>query len=377
MSFNTMKKSRIKSIADFGQSIWLDFFDRDIMNTGKLEKLIHDDGVSGVTSNPSIFEKAIVGSLDYDEDINFYLENNLEIEKVFTAIEVKDIQRAADFFKPIYTHTKGNDGFVSIEVSPHLARNTNGTIQQARELWKAVNRENVMIKIPATKEGLPAIRKCTSEGININITLLFGLPRYREVTEAYISGLEDRISMHQPIDTIASVASFFLSRIDVLTDPLLAARNLRHLKGEVAIASAKVAYQMYREIFKTERFKKLESSGAKRQHVLWASTSSKNPSFSDVKYVEALIGEETINTLPLHTIDAFNDHGKVANQLENDLDKAKDVLSQLSKNGIDINMITRKLENDGIEKFNKAYAKLLNAIEVSKKKPVKLSSAVH
>lgn len=197
------------------------------------------------------------------------------------------------------------------------------------------------------------------------------------MTEAYISGLEDRISMHQPIDTIASVASFFLSRIDVLTDPLLAARNLRHLKGEVAIASAKVAYQMYREIFKTERFKKLESSGAKRQHVLWASTSSKNPSFSDVKYVEALIGEETINTLPLHTIDAFNDHGKVANQLENDLDKAKDVLSQLSKNGIDINMITRKLENDGIEKFNKAYAKLLNAIEVSKKKPVKLSSAVH
>lgn len=357
-----MKQSRIKNIHDLGQSIWLDFFDRNIMDTGNLKRLIDEDGISGVTSNPSIFESAISSSSDYDYDIADFSKKNVSREKVFFAIAIKDIQRAADFFRQTYEHAYGNDGFVSLEVSPLLAYDTNGTIQQARELWKAIDRKNVMIKIPATAEGLPAIRKCISEGININITLLFGLPRYKEVTEAYISGLEDRINANQPINEIASVASFFLSRIDVLTDPLLENRGLLHLKGEVAIASAKKAYEMYKDIFGSDRFKKLASKGAKRQHVLWASTSSKDPAFSDVKYVEELIGNETINTLPLKTIQAFNDHGNAEDRLENNMESATNVLAQLNDTGIDINIITQKLEDEGIEKFNKAYEKLLKAI---------------
>jgi transaldolase len=361
-----MKHNKIKSIHDFGQSIWLDFFDRKIMNSGELKKLINDDGVSGVTSNPSIFESAITSSSDYDEDIEVLSKKKISSEEIFFAFAVKDIQRAADIFKPTYEKTSGQDGFVSLEVSPFLARNTEGTINQARELWQAVDRKNVMIKIPATAEGLPAIRKCISEGININITLLFGLPRYKEVTDAYISGLKDRVKANKPIDKIMSVASFFLSRIDVLTDPLLDEKRLYNLKGETAIASAKKAYEMYKNIFGGERFKAFEAKGAKRQHVLWASTSSKDPSYSDVKYVEALIGNETINTLPLKTIEAFNDHGNAANRLEDDMEKATSILAQLNDNGIDINIITQKLEDEGIEKFNKAYSKLLKAIEMQK-----------
>ena len=361
-----MKHSRIKKVQDFGQSIWLDFFDRKIMNSGELKKLIDVDGVRGVTSNPSIFEKAISSSSDYDEDIAKLSQQKSNIEEIFLGLEVKDIKRAADFFKPVYEQTNGMDGFVSLEVSPHLAHNTEGTIKQARELWKAVDRKNVMIKIPGTAEGLPAIRKCISEGININITLLFGLPRYKEVTDAYISGLEDRIKNNQPIGQIASVASFFLSRIDVLIDPLLEEKGLSEMKGEVAIASAKKAYEIYKEVFNSERFKKLEAKGAKRQRVLWASTSTKDPSFSDVKYVEALIGAETINTIPIETLEAFNEHGKAESHLEDNLDKATHVLTQLKEKGIDINTITQKLEDEGIEKFNKAYDKLLEAIEKQK-----------
>ena len=361
-----MKHNKVKSIHDFGQSIWLDFFDRKIMNTGKLKELIEDDGITGVTSNPSIFEKAISSSADYDEDIVKLSMQKSSIEDAFLALEVKDIKRAADFFKPVYGQTNGMDGFVSLEVSPHLAHDTERTIKQARELWKAVDRKNVMIKIPATAEGLPAIRKCISEGININITLLFGLPRYKEVVDAYISGLEDRVKANQPIDQIASVASFFLSRIDVLINPLLEEKGLSELKGDVAIASAKKAYEIYKEIFTGERFKSLEVKGAKRQRLLWASTSTKDPSFSDVKYVEALIGAETINTIPIETLEAFNDHGKAASRLENDLNKATHLLTQLKEKGIDINAITQKLEDQGIEKFNKAYDKLLEAVEKQK-----------
>ena len=357
-----MKHNKLNSIQDLGQSIWLDFFDRKIMDTGKLKKLIDDDGVRGVTSNPSIFEKAISTSSDYDEDIADLSQTKKGYDVIFFSLAVKDIKRAADLFKPVYKKANGEDGFVSLEVSPHLAHDTEGTIKQARELWKAVNRKNVMIKIPSTAEGLPAIRKCTSEGININITLLFGLPRYREVTDAYISGLEDRVKANQPIDQIASVASFFLSRIDVLIDPLLEEKGLSKLKGEVAIASAKKAYEIYIDVFNSERFKNLEAKGAKRQRVLWASTSSKDPSFSDVKYVEALIGAETINTIPIETLEAFNDHGKAESHLEDGLDKATHLMMQLKENGIDINTITQQLEDEGIEKFNKAYDKLIEAI---------------
>ena len=358
-----MQNNKVKSIQEFGQSIWLDFFDRKIMDSGELKKFIDEDGISGVTSNPAIFEKAVNSSSDYDEDITTLGMQKKSNDDIFFGFAVKDIKRAADFFKMVYEKTNGEDGFVSLEVSPHLGYDTDGTIKQARELWKSVDRKNVMIKIPATAQGIPAIRQCISEGININITLLFGLPRYKEVIDAYLSGLEDRVKANQPINNIASVASFFLSRIDVLIDPLLEGRGVLDLKGEVAIASAKKAYEIYKDIFCSERFKKLEAKGAKRQRVLWASTSSKDPSFSDVKYVEALIGPETINTIPLETLEAFNDHGKPGNNLESDMDKATSVLAQINARGIDINIITQKLEDEGIEKFNKAYDKLLKAID--------------
>lgn len=362
-----MKHNRIKSVQNFGQSIWLDFFDRRIMNSGELKKLIDVDGINGVTSNPSIFEKAINSSSDYKEDITTFAQQKKTSEEVFLSLAVKDIKRAADIFEEIYKKTNGEDGYVSLEVSPRLAYNTEGTIKQARELWKAVERKNVMIKIPATAAGLPAIRTCISEGININVTLLFGLPRYRQVADAYITGLEDRIKANQSINQIASVASFFLSRIDVLIDPLLEGRGLLNLKGEVAIASAKKAYEIYKEVFNSDRFKKLEVKGAKRQRVLWASTSSKDPSFSDVKYVEALIGKETINTVPLETLDAFNDHGRSADCLEGNRDKANGILASLNEHGIDIDIITKKLEEQGIQKFNKAYDELLASIEKQKR----------
>ncbi len=361
-----MNTNNVKHIHDFGQSIWLDFFDRKIMDNGELQKMIDLDGIRGVTSNPAIFENAISSSADYNDDITKLARTKQSNEDIFYALAVPDIQRATDFFRPIYEESKGIDGFVSLEVSPHLAHDTAGTIKQATELWKAVDRKNVMIKIPGTVEGLPAIRKCISEGININITLLFGLPRYEQVTEAYISGLEDRLKMNKSIADVASVASFFLSRIDVMIDPILHENRLGSIIGEVAISSAKKAYEMYKDIFYSDRFKALENMGAKRQWVLWASTSTKDPSFSDTKYVESLIGPETINTVPLETIDAFRDHGEAKNRLEESLNKATSVLQELKVNGINIDAITQKLEDEGIEKFNKLYDKLLAAIEKQK-----------
>lgn len=363
-----MENNRVKAIHDFGQSVWLDFFDRKIMDSGELDRLIEEDGICGVTSNPSIFEKAITNSSDYAEDIVAYSHQHSSNEKIFLRLCVKDIQWAADLFKEVYDKSNGQDGFVSLEVSPRLARDTEGTIKQAIVLWKAVDRKNVMIKIPSTAEGLPAIRECISEGININITLLFGLERYKEVIEAYLSGLEDRLRFNQDISQISSVASFFLSRIDVLIDPLLKEKGIGHLKGEVAIASAKKAYSIYQEVFASDRFKELELKGAKRQRLLWASTGTKDPSFSDVKYVEALIGPETINTIPLETLEAFRDHGVPGNHLADDLDHANSVLAQLNDKEINMDDITHRLEEEGIEKFNTAYEKLLNAIEKQKTK---------
>ncbi len=322
----------------------------------------------GITSNPSIFEKAVTSSSDYDEDIKKLSDEGKNNEEIFFGFAVNDIRRATDIMKPVYDEAKGIDGFVSLEVSPHLANDTEGTIKQARELWKSVGRKNVLIKIPGTKEGLPAIRKCISEGINVNVTLLFGIPRYLEVTEAYISGLEDRLKNNEPIDHIFSVASFFLSRIDVMLDPVLKEKKLDDLIGEVAIASAKVAYENFKQVFFGGRFRQLEKAGAKKQKVLWASTSTKDPSFSDVKYVEALIGPDTINTLPMETIDAFRDHGKVQDHLENNLLKARRELEKLEENDINIDEATQKLEEEGVKKFNKAYDDLIKAIESKRKK---------
>jgi len=363
-----MATNNVKQIHSFGQSIWLDFIDRQIMTSGKLKSLIDDDGVRGVTSNPAIFEKAITSSSDYDADIKALADSGKTNEELFFSLAIKDIQKATDLFKGVYDESKGEDGYVSLEVSPFLALKTDETIAQALQLWKAVGRDNVMIKIPGTQPGLAAIRKAISEGLNINVTLLFGLPRYTEVTEAYISGLEDRVAAGLPVYGISSVASFFLSRIDVLVDPMLDEKGLGEYKGEVAIASAKKAYEIYKKVFTTDRWKKLEAAGAKPQRLLWASTSSKNPAFKDTKYVEALIGPDTVDTVPLETIEAFRDHGVAANVLEDDLEGATEVLEKLKKAGINIDKITQQLEDEGIDKFNKPFEKLLQSIEDQKAK---------
>jgi transaldolase len=363
-----MATNKVKEIHSFGQSIWLDFIDRAIIASGNLKKLIDEDGVRGVTSNPAIFEKAITSSSDYDADIRKLADGNKTNEEIFFGLAISDIKQATDIFKPLYEESKGGDGYVSLEVSPFLALDDEGTTKQAEELWKAVDRKNVMIKIPGTKPGLSAIRKSIAKGININVTLLFGLPRYKEVTEAYISGLEDHLAAGHSIGHISSVASFFLSRIDVLVDPLLDEKGLGDLKGEVAIASAKKAYEIYKQAFSGPRWEKLAAHGAQPQRLLWASTSSKNPAFKDTKYVEALIGPNTVDTAPLETIEAFRDHGVAANTLEQDLDKSTEILNKLKTAGIDIDKLTQQLEDEGIEKFNKPFEKLLQAIEDQKSK---------
>src|SRR5437879_10134335 len=364
-----MATNRVKQIHSFGQSILMDFIDRDISKSGKLKKLIDEDGVRGVTSNPAIFEKAITGSSDYDADIAELAKNTKDNEELFFGLAVKDIKNAADLFKGVYEEeVKGSDGYVSLEVSPFLALKTKETADQAEKLWKLVDRKNVMIKIPGTKPGLAAIRQSIAKGININVTLLFGLPRYEEVTEAYISGLEEHLAAGHSIGHISSVASFFLSRIDVLVDPMLDEKGLSDLKGEVAIASAKNAYEIYKRVFSGPRWEKLAAQGAKPQRLLWASTSSKNPAFKDTKYVEALIGSDTVDTVPLETIEAFRDHGIVGNTLEQGLDKATEILNKLKSAGIDIDKITQQLEDEGIDKFNKPFEKLLQAIEDKKNK---------
>jgi transaldolase/transaldolase/glucose-6-phosphate isomerase len=364
-----METNKVKQIHSFGQSIWLDFIDRNIISSGKLKKLIDEDGIRGVTSNPAIFEKAITSSSDYDADIRELSEGNKTTEEIFFGLAVKDIQNATDLFSGVYNEgVVGADGYVSLEVSPFLALKTEETAKQAEDLWKKVGRKNVMIKIPGTQPGLAAIRQSIAKGININVTLLFGLPRYEEVTEAYISGLEDHLAAGHSVGHISSVASFFLSRIDVLVDPMLDEKGLGDLKGEVAIASAKKAYEIYKRVFSGPRWEKLAAQGAKPQRLLWASTSSKNPAFKDTKYVEALIGADTVDTVPLETIEAFRDHGIAANTLETGLDKATETLDRLKTAGIDIDKITQQLEDEGIEKFNAPFEKLLKAIEDQKAK---------
>lgn len=360
--------SKVKEIHEFGQSIWLDFIDRKFIQSGELKKLIDEDDVRGVTSNPAIFEKAITSSSEYDADIRQLAETTEDNEAIFFGLAIKDIKDACDVFEPLFSAENGADGYVSLEVSPFLALKTQETIDQALHLWKEVDKKNVMIKIPGTKPGLPAIRKAISEGLNINVTLLFGLERYEAVTEAYIQGLEDRVAAGGSIEGISSVASFFLSRIDTLIDPILDTKGHPELKGEVAIASAKKAYEIYKRVFSGERWEALAAKGAQPQRLLWASTSSKNPAFKDTKYVEALIGPNTVDTAPLETIEAFRDHGVAADTLELDLDKATKTLEDLKAAGIDIDQITQQLEDEGIDKFNKPFEKLLKAIEDQKSK---------
>jgi len=367
-----MKDNPLLSIQKFGQSVWLDFIERKMIMSGNLKKLIDEDGVRGVTSNPQIFKEAIAEGKEYEDDIRSLARKNKSKEEIYQTLTVDDIQQTADLFRPLYDSSDGSHGFVSLEVNPHLARDIDGTLEEARRLWSAVGRPNVFIKVPATVEGLTCIEQLISEGININVTLLFGLPRYQKVTEAYIAGMEARIQQNLPLERVASVASFFLSRIDVLIDPLLEkliesggdrADRARNLKGQIAIASARQAYQIYKDVFKNQRFNLLAQQGARPQRVLWASTSTKNPDYSDVKYVEALIGAETINTMPQKTLDAYRDHGNPAPRLEEDLNKAREMFRKLSELDIDIDEQTRQLENEGIRKFIEPYDSLMSVLE--------------
>ena len=366
-----MVTNPLKNLEALDQSIWLDYIRRDLMTSGELKQLINEDGLRGITSNPSIFEKAVTESNHYDKDIQAMTHENKDINTIYETITQQDVRDAADEFRQLYNRLDGKDGYVSLEVNPHLAHDTNGTIIEARRLWKALNRPNVFIKVPATKEGLPAIKQLISEGINVNVTLLFGLPRYREVAKAYIAGLEIRASLGQPLKQMASVASFFLSRIDTLIDPTLekiiaegGARSelAKKVHGQVAIASAKIAYQIYHEIVRSERFKKLIEKGAHVQRLLWASTSTKNPTYSDVKYVETLIGPETVNTVPMETLDAYRDHGSPKLTLEQDVANANWVFQQLPELGINIDKVTQQLEDEGVDKFNKAYDQLIETL---------------
>jgi transaldolase len=372
-----MKDNPLMRLGTLGQSIWLDYIRRDLIVSGRLRRLIEEDGLRGITSNPSIFEKAITGSHDYDEDIRVMVLEGKGVKVIYEALSQRDVQSAADEFRPLYEKTEGKDGYVSLEVNPHLAHDTRGTIEEARLLWAALNRPNVFIKVPATVEGLPVISQLISEGINVNVTLLFGIPRYRQVVEAYLAGVEARVSQAQPVKTVVSVASFFISRIDALVDPLMdkliaqggaGADLARTLHGQVAIASAKVAYQIYKEVFDSARFRKCADKGAPTQRLLWASTSTKNPEYSDVKYVESLIGRDTIDTAPLETLDNYRDHGKPQNRIEEEVVKARWRLDQLPELGISIEKVTQQLEDEGVEKFNESLDKLMETLEKATQK---------
>jgi len=364
-----MNENPLKKLEKLGQSIWLDYIRCDLIADGRLLHLIEEDGLRGMTSNPAIFKKAIAESTLYDAEIQKMALKGKTVNEIYEAISQKDVQRAADVFRPLYEKSGGKDGFVSLEVNPHLAHNTAGTIEEGRKLWAALNRPNVLIKVPATIEGLPAIRQLISDGINVNVTLLFALPRYRLVTKAYIDGITDRMLQGKSITQVASVASFFLSRIDAVIDPkeedfIASVGEQAHfatkIRGQVAISSAKIAYKMYQEIFENEPFFEL---GASPQRLLWASTSSKDPDYSDVKYIEALIGPNTVNTIPIETLDAYQDHGAPSNLLEVDVEQASWVLSELSEMNIDLKTITEKLENDGVEKFIQAFDQLMDALK--------------
>jgi transaldolase len=359
-------------LQSFGQSVWLDNISRGMLDTGQLEKLIEDDGLRGVTSNPTIFEKAINGSPDYDAEIMRLAQSQRSVDAIYEALVIGDIQRAADLFRPVFRKTEGLDGYVSLEVSPKLAGNTAGTLAEARRLWTLVDRPNVMIKVPATREGIPAIEQLISEGININVTLMFSLEHYVRVAEAYLRGLETRARLGQPL-AIGSVASFFVSRVDTLVDKLLEEKlaqaktapehaEMGSLLGETAIANSRLVYQKFKEIFARPGFLALKAKGARVQRPLWASTSTKNPKYRDVLYAEELIGPDTVDTMPPATVDAFRDHGKARLSLEEDLAGARELFSRLATVGIDMETVTEKLQVDGVKLFADSFDTLMQAL---------------
>ena len=369
----TMGSSPLLDLQQMGQSVWCDSISRSLLDSGELRRMIAEDGLRGVTSNPSIFEKAISGGTDYDREIRTMARAGFSAERIYEVLAIKDIQGAADQFGALFEATGGGDGYVSLEVSPHLAYRTRDTVEEARRLWQAVARPNVMIKVPATPDGMPAIRQLLGEGINVNITLMFSMEHYLQVAEAYLQGIETLAACAHPVPA-ASVASFFVSRVDSVVDKLLQERELRagtpaerercrKLLGRAAVANTRLVYQKFREIFSGSRFLRLKQKGFRVQRPLWASTSTKNPRYRDVLYVEELIGPDTVNTMPLETLSAFRDHGVVRATLEENPDDARQTWVRLQALGIDMNAVTLKLQEDGVKLFADAFDRLLASIQ--------------
>ena len=368
----------LRELEALGQSIWLDDIDRGDLLSGRFKRLIDEDGLAGATGNPTIFEHSITHDTTYDEQIQQLIREGKSAQEIYEALAITDEQTVADLLRPVYEQTGGQDGFVSIEVSPYLAHETDKTLLEVRRFWRTIDRPNLMVKIPSTSAGIPAIRQALSEGININITLMFSLGNYRQVAEAYLSALEDRLAAGKDISRIASVASFFVSRVDVLVDQLLQDKikassasaeqqQLKALQGKAAIANARLAYQEFKRLFSTPRFEALRHQGARVQRPLWASTGTKNPAYRDVLYVEELIGPNTVNTIPLKTLESFRDHGRVRLSVEENLPQAQAILAALQVAGIDYERVTSQLQEEGVQKFIDSFDKLLQCIEEKRK----------
>jgi transaldolase len=366
--------NHLLEIKAYGQSIWMDNLNRGLIQSGELEDLIQNQNISGITSNPAIFQKAIAGNVIYDADIESGIRAGKSVQDIYESLVFNDIRNACDVLRPIYESTDGLDGYVSIEVPPSLARDTQGTIQEALRYYKTIDRANVMVKIPGTPEGLAAVEQVIKEGVNVNVTLLFAVDSYVETAWAYIRGLEARAEAGQDINKISSVASFFLSRIDTKVDEriddllkgednLSEKAELEELKGKVAIANAKIAYQKYQEIFGSDRWQALAQKGANVQRLLWASTSTKNPAYSDVMYVNELIGPDTVNTLPPETIEACADHCDIANRIDTDVDQAENTLQTLAEVGINLDQVMEELLEEGIDKFIKPFDSLIGSLQ--------------
>ena len=354
----------MQGLLDMKQSVWLDDLSREMTRSGELRALI-DSGIRGLTSNPTIFEQAIGGSTAYDDDLNKWSMSPETDHDVYERLAIQDVREAADLFRPVYDATGGRDGFVSLEVSPAVARDTEGSVKEARHLWRAVDRPNAMIKIPGTREGWPAIERCLAEGININITLLFSVNHYRAVADAWLHALEARVESGKSIENLASVASFFVSRVDTEVDARIQTKggSLLALQGKAAIAQAQLAYGVFEEIIQSDRWRQLEAKGARTQRLLWASTGTKNPAYSDVLYVESLVAPDTIATVPPQTLRLFEDHGVIARRLGYGLaNDAEQVMDALAEGGIDLDDVNRTLEDEGIDKFTKSFDRLLRLI---------------
>jgi transaldolase len=364
-------------LKEYGQSVWYDNIDRAQLVSGQFKRLLDEDGVVGVTANPTIFQKSVSHGDVYDEQMTQLIKEGKSTNEIYEALVIQDICTVADMLRPIYDTTYGQDGYVSLEVSPDLAHNTEATLSEVRRFWKLVNRPNLLIKIPGTPEGVPAIRQALTEGININITLIFSIESYRQVVDAYLSALEDRNAEGKDISHIASVASFFVSRVDTLVDKVLEDKikatsdsaeqqKLKALEGKAAIANARLVYQEFKQIFNTPRFETLKHNGAHLQRPLWASTSTKNPAYRDVLYAEELIGPNTVDTMPLETIENFRDHGRVSLTVENNIPQAKTELAALEEVGIHYDQVTQQLQDEGVQKFADSFHELFKGIESKK-----------